>query len=102
MIRRPPRSTLVPYTTLFRSWDDRQASETGLTRDGFGELGLARGGAVLEEAAGGEEVGIETVRRFRFPAATRANSHVSLGAQGLLNIMANQEINFTVEVAAEG
>src|SRR3712207_8100781 len=24
MIRRPPRSTLFPYTTLFRSRDDRQ------------------------------------------------------------------------------
>src|SRR5258708_18317841 len=23
MIRRPPRSTLFPYTTLFRSWRDR-------------------------------------------------------------------------------
>src|SRR3712207_8397848 len=23
MIRRPPRSTLFPYTTLFRSWDGR-------------------------------------------------------------------------------
>src|SRR2546430_8929765 len=23
MIRRPPRSTLFPYTTLFRSWDIR-------------------------------------------------------------------------------
>src|SRR5947207_10051142 len=23
MIRRPPRSTLFPYTTLFRSWDRR-------------------------------------------------------------------------------
>src|SRR3712207_9530025 len=23
MIRRPPRSTLFPYTTLFRSWGDR-------------------------------------------------------------------------------
>src|SRR3712207_7593675 len=22
MIRRPPRSTLFPYTTLFRSWED--------------------------------------------------------------------------------
>src|SRR2546430_2987289 len=28
MIRRPPRSTLFPYTTLFRS-------EQGLTKDGF-------------------------------------------------------------------
>src|SRR3712207_7105478 len=24
MIRRPPRSTLFPYTTLFRSWGDAQ------------------------------------------------------------------------------
>src|SRR5256885_12235921 len=26
MIRRPPRSTLFPYTTLFRSWKVRQRS----------------------------------------------------------------------------
>src|SRR3989442_10457420 len=26
MIRRPPRSTLFPYTTLFRSWIDRSPS----------------------------------------------------------------------------
>src|SRR3712207_7600039 len=25
MIRRPPRSTLLPYTTLFRSWRDEAA-----------------------------------------------------------------------------
>src|SRR2546427_6922799 len=25
MIRRPPRSTLFPYTTLFRSWDGKSA-----------------------------------------------------------------------------
>src|SRR5436305_10849457 len=25
MIRRPPRSTLFPYTTLFRSWQDAPA-----------------------------------------------------------------------------
>ena len=29
MIRRPPRSTLFPYTTLFRSIIDRQDSQTG-------------------------------------------------------------------------
>src|SRR5215213_6919709 len=27
MIRRPPRSTLFPYTTLFRSWDVRPARD---------------------------------------------------------------------------
>src|SRR3712207_8010400 len=29
MIRRPPRSTLFPYTTLFRSWLRRMASRCG-------------------------------------------------------------------------
>src|SRR2546426_1508889 len=30
MIRRPPRSTLFPYTTLFRSWRGRPRPRTGL------------------------------------------------------------------------
>src|SRR3712207_6971213 len=37
MIRRPPRSTLFPYTTLFRSqWVDRINAEGNLTADVFG------------------------------------------------------------------
>src|SRR3712207_7143405 len=32
MIRRPPRSTLFPYTTLFRSLPKKQESEIGGTR----------------------------------------------------------------------
>src|SRR2546430_10054306 len=32
MIRRPPRSTLFPYTTLFRSLDGRDARLTGAER----------------------------------------------------------------------
>src|SRR3712207_4279594 len=32
MIRRPPRSTLFPYTTLFRSWPATGASSAGTTR----------------------------------------------------------------------
>src|SRR5258705_7947996 len=31
MIRRPPRSTLFPYTTLFRSWLFHQAAQRGFT-----------------------------------------------------------------------
>src|SRR3712207_944070 len=30
MIRRPPRSTLFPYTTLFRSWVPELRPQTGL------------------------------------------------------------------------
>src|SRR5438094_7871200 len=31
MIRRPPRSTLFPYTTLFRSWVDEQRDKLRLS-----------------------------------------------------------------------
>src|SRR3712207_7104351 len=34
MIRRPPRSTLFPYTTLFRSADERLAEVPGLEIQG--------------------------------------------------------------------
>src|SRR2546422_5463541 len=41
MIRRPPRSTLFPYTTLFRSLVDRRRRERGppgrQSRDDLGE-----------------------------------------------------------------
>src|SRR5260221_12086546 len=36
MIRRPPRSTLFPYTTLFRSRADDAAEELEWRRDGGG------------------------------------------------------------------
>src|SRR3712207_8520609 len=36
MIRRPPRSTLFPYTTLFRSVDDQPDEERRGERDGRG------------------------------------------------------------------
>src|SRR5690625_5394951 len=35
MIRRPPRSTLFPYTTLFRSWKERGVSSTKDHNYGF-------------------------------------------------------------------
>src|SRR2546425_8889464 len=47
MIRRPPRSTLFPYTTLFRS--RRRAARAGGVRDPEGHLR-----ARAEEARGGQ------------------------------------------------
>src|SRR5256885_5093004 len=38
MIRRPPRSTLFPYTTLFRSMQISLARGLGLLEGGFGIL----------------------------------------------------------------
>src|SRR2546427_8267444 len=42
MIRRPPRSTLFPYTTLFRS-----ALHLGLTEAGIGSKGIVASSAAL-------------------------------------------------------
>src|SRR5205809_6057919 len=39
MIRRPPRSTLFPYTTLFRSRDDFRALNEATTGN-YGGLGI--------------------------------------------------------------
>src|SRR5258707_8389426 len=52
MIRRPPRSTLFPYTTLFRSSDDRVWSElhTRLETDDGWKLNE---GPVLEKSVTG-------------------------------------------------
>src|SRR2546427_6288000 len=46
MIRRPPRSTLFPYTTLFRSFDGLEKiieSRTGRRQIGFTKEELAKG-----------------------------------------------------------
>src|SRR2546425_6103653 len=45
MIRRPPRSTLFPYTTLFRSPDRREPARPAEPRHEVARLG-ARGGVV--------------------------------------------------------
>src|SRR5258708_27920427 len=59
MIRRPPRSTLFPYTTLFRS-----NKQVGTFRDGDGALGVLAqrqagdaesGGFFLDAAGIGED-----------------------------------------------
>src|SRR3712207_7851543 len=41
MIRRPPRSTLFPYTTLFRSW---MAERVGRPSTAVLSLAISRGG----------------------------------------------------------
>src|SRR3712207_9270201 len=42
MIRRPPRSTLFPYTTLFRSDSEKQGLSKKLGRSGLPQGALAR------------------------------------------------------------
>src|SRR3712207_7643507 len=76
MIRRPPRSTLFPYTTLFRSGDVLQGAPLGV---GGGAQEVQRGGRVglqrHRRAAGGPDhggpaAGVGTVDR----KSTRLNS----------------------------
>src|SRR3989441_1236714 len=67
MIRRPPRSTLFPYTTLFRS--DRVTAVAGRV-DG----GRARGVAGLDRVAA-ERVGAEHDRAAGADAICAAGTH---------------------------
>src|SRR2546426_7712128 len=69
MIRRPPRSTLFPYTTLFRS----QASQFGLTR----EVKLVTEILELENLKAVGEAMTGTIGSSRYPLdrkSTRLNS----------------------------
>src|SRR2546428_7450745 len=70
MIRRPPRSTLFPYTTLFRSWPelDQEHARAALRQ---ALHGLRQGlGADVLTSRGDEEVGDEALDR----KSTRLNS----------------------------
>src|SRR3712207_8804245 len=66
MIRRPPRSTLFPYTTLFRSEQLRR--QLGGDEDGA-DLGVA-----VEHVLDGGEVGFGGTRR---PEDHRSEEHTS-------------------------
>src|SRR2546422_7686949 len=53
MIRRPPRSTLFPYTTLFRSrtWPSASAWKVKMSCDGRSACGFAHAGGLAPENA---------------------------------------------------
>src|SRR3712207_8146934 len=72
MIRRPPRSTLFPYTTLFRSRDDAPRARRGLPAGGRQELVGASLGHDLRPARRGRGV-----RRRRARLARRSEEHTS-------------------------
>src|SRR3712207_7218903 len=74
MIRRPPRSTLFPYTTLFRSWEGFGAEPK--RRIMLGTYALSAG---YYEAYYGQAQKVRTVIKQEFAAAldrksTRLNS----------------------------
>src|SRR2546421_8406187 len=74
MIRRPPRSTLFPYTTLFRSWHaHRRAFLRGVAHVGDPERAVARGLARRALARGGG-CGGERVQCGRPPGGAAADT----------------------------
>src|SRR3712207_7409816 len=78
MIRRPPRSTLFPYTTLFRS--DQLAGGDALQREGHGaQRGAARGVREVrvapDQRAEPARVRRDVLRRRR--ARQRSEEHTS-------------------------
>src|SRR3712207_8625691 len=80
MIRRPPRSTLFPYTTLFRSRDGRDPGREG-ARGGDGDRRRARRGAGGGRARGGGGRGAG--RRGGDRKSTRLNSrHAQISYAG--------------------
>src|SRR3712207_8031650 len=86
MIRRPPRSTLFPYTTLFRSCArvapqrgarDRRGHVAGgraLPRDGAARRRHARGADAARRSLAVELCGGLTLARDRDRKSTRLNS----------------------------
>src|SRR5438874_8225836 len=72
MMRRPPRSTLFPYTTLFRSPE-------GNVRDYLDSLARMRALRNLSVLFGGHGPAIKTERFLRDRKSTRLNSsHVEI------------------------
>src|SRR2546422_4847971 len=64
MIRRPPRSTLFPYTTLFRSIDVRQSYPQQVVYESLRRLGYA------EQADNSKHVAYEVVTLSKATAAS--------------------------------
>src|SRR3712207_8789632 len=66
MIRRPPRSTLFPYTTLFRSHRDRAAEHE--------EQRAVRGGGVAPDGGDGPGQGVVDAQGGGRPEGVRVRS----------------------------
>src|SRR2546422_5972532 len=84
MIRRPPRSTLFPYTTLFRSDDLADpvlarvvpAGQQELARGGVGELGRRAEAAVPDVEEAGHVVRGVQVRSEEHTSELQSRLHL--------------------------
>src|SRR3712207_7822624 len=79
MIRRPPRSTLFPYTTLFRSRQREEVEELPQRGDEAGHVGERRGvedGAGAAHLVGGQQP-LLLQRDERALGGVRSEEHTS-------------------------
>src|SRR2546427_8256292 len=102
MIRRPPRSTLFPYTTLFRSGREKSCVEEDLRR--LPQL-PARRGAVVPLCRGALRrlhVGAKAVksRRPRDRKSTRLNSSHSQISYAVFCLKKKKKLNYKNDSAA--
>src|SRR5256885_8305036 len=79
MIRRPPRSTLFPYTTLFRSWGSEKVEIHGLPRGAADRCecdinGLDRNGRGEAEQAYHQH---QNLRHSEHRCSSRSEEHTS-------------------------
>src|SRR3712207_8603225 len=85
MIRRPPRSTLFPYTTLFRSLAHDASTKLHLGYTKIGEVHIGRrvflgaGAVVLPDVRIGDEaiVGTGSVVRKDVPSGDRKSTRLN-------------------------
>src|SRR5258707_11461346 len=76
MIRRPPRSTLFPYTTLFRSLLDAFGDGAKVFELPLGERG-ERVAAAREERELGKQLGTRVARMIDDPLADRKSTRLN-------------------------
>src|SRR5258708_18026158 len=79
MIRRPPRSTLFPYTTLFRSWPSPNSSDSGTnatTRQGYNMMRWTRAGTTWWLASDVSAADLENLRSEEHTSELQSPDHL--------------------------
>src|SRR5688572_32535064 len=80
MIRLPPRSTLFPYTTLFRSYSSTSSFSFSSVRQGtknHSVLFVANYGDGVGAGAGGRRFGRGGLRTVRLPSLDRKSTRLN-------------------------
>src|SRR5260370_6674165 len=92
MIRRPPRSTLFPYTTLFRSWMANTPGSIGTIANPISDPFAA--GVIQTTTAKGSEIGFAMVPRSE-EHTSELQSHLNLVCRLLLEKKSIQQRKFS-------